>query len=88
MVLPVLEVPDDVLPDNDRVVDQEADREGQRHQRHHVERHPMKFITMKEEMTEIGRVSPVITVERHELRKQKTMKMVRIPPRTRVVWTS
>src|SRR5512141_2072684 len=49
---------------------------------------PMKFMTMKEEMTEIGRVSPVITVERHELRKQKTMKMVRIPPRIKVVWTS
>ena len=49
---------------------------------------PMKFMTMKEEMTEIGRVSPVITVERHELRKQKTMKIVRIPPRIRVVWTS
>ena len=49
---------------------------------------PMKFMTMKEEMTEIGRVSPVITVERHELRKQKTMKIVRIPPRIKVVWTS
>ena len=39
MVLPVLEVPDDVLPDHDRVVDEEADGEGQRHQRHDVERH-------------------------------------------------
>ena len=49
---------------------------------------PMKFMMMKEEMTEIGRVRPVITVERQELRKQKTMKMVRMPPMIRVSWTS
>ena len=49
---------------------------------------PMKFMTMNEEMTEIGSVSPVITVERQELRKQKTMKIVSMPPRTRVLTTS
>ena len=49
---------------------------------------PMKFITMKEEMTEMGRVSPVITVDRQEFRKQKTMKMVRIPPKISVSCTS
>ena len=45
---------------------------------------PIKFMTMKEEMTEIGRVKPVITVERQELRKQKTIRMVKIPPRIMV----
>ena len=49
---------------------------------------PMKFITVKDEITEIGSVSPVITVERQELRKQKTMKMVRMPPRIIVSSTS
>jgi hypothetical protein len=45
---------------------------------------PIKFMMMKDEMIEIGRVRPVITVERHELRKRKTMKMVRMPPRMSV----
>ena len=49
---------------------------------------PRKFMTMKDEMTEIGRVRPVITVERQELRNRKTMKMVSRPPRTRVTFTS
>ena len=49
---------------------------------------PMKFITVKEEMTEMGRVRPVMTVERQEFRKQKTIRMVRKPPRTRVSSTS
>ena len=40
---------------------------------------PRKFMTMNDEMTEMGRVSPVITVERQELRKRKTMKMVKNP---------
>ncbi len=32
-----------------------------------------KYMTMNDEITEIGSVRPVITVERHEFRKQKTM---------------
>ena len=40
VVLPLLEVPHDVLPDDDRVVDEEPDRERQRHERHDVQRHP------------------------------------------------
>ena len=36
----------------------------------------------------MGRVRPVMTVERQELRKQKTMRMVRIPPRISVSCTS
>ena len=43
---------------------------------------------MNAEMTLMGRVRPVMTVERQELRKQKTMNTVRRPPRMRVVWTS
>ncbi len=35
---------------------------------------PRKYMAMNEEITEIGSVSPVITVERQELRKQKTMR--------------
>ncbi len=49
---------------------------------------PRKYMGMKAEMTQMGRVRPVMTVERQELRKQKTMKTVRRPPRMRVVWTS
>ena len=39
VVLPALQVADDVLPDDDGVVDQQADGQGQGHQGHHVERH-------------------------------------------------
>jgi len=49
---------------------------------------PMKFMTMNEEITEMGSVSPVMTVDRQELRKQNTIRTVRIPPSTRVSWTS
>jgi hypothetical protein len=49
---------------------------------------PRKFMAMKDEITDMGRVSPVMTVERQEFRKQKTMSTVRRPPRTRVCWTS
>jgi hypothetical protein len=42
----------------------------------------------KEAMTEMGRVRPVITVERQEFRKRKTMRTVRMPPRTMVRLTS
>jgi hypothetical protein len=41
-----------------------------------------------DEITEIGSVRPVITVERQELMKQKTIRIVRRPPRIRVCWTS
>ena len=49
---------------------------------------PRKYMTMNEEMTEIGSVSPVMTVERQELRKQKTIRTVRMPPRISVFCTS
>ena len=41
---------------------------------------PRKYMTMNDEMTEIGSVRPVMTVERHEFRKQKTMRIVSRPP--------
>ena len=41
---------------------------------------PTKFMTMNDEMTEMGSVRPVITVDRHEFRKQKTIRMVSRPP--------
>ncbi len=49
---------------------------------------PRKYMTMNEEMTETGSVRPVMTVDRHELRKRNTMKTVRIAPRTSVILTS
>ena len=49
---------------------------------------PMKFITMNEETTEIGSVRPVMTVERQELRKRKTISTVRSAPMTIVSCTS
>ena len=42
VILPVLEVPYDVLAHHDRIVDQQADRQGQCHQRQHVQRHPQE----------------------------------------------
>ena len=45
-------------------------------------------MTMNEEITEIGSVSPVITVERQEFRKQNTMSTVSRPPSTSVFSTS
>ena len=45
-------------------------------------------IAMKAATTEIGSVSPVITVDRHELRNRKTMKTVNRPPSTSVTCTS
>ena len=49
---------------------------------------PKNRIAMNAATTEIGSVSPVITVDRQEFRKRKTMKTVRRPPRTSVTWTS
>ena len=46
---------------------------------------PRKYMTMNDEMTEIGSVRPVMTVDRHELRKRKTMTIVRKPPRISVL---
>ena len=43
---------------------------------------------MNDEMTEMGSVRPVMTVERHEFRKQKTMTIVRNPPSSSVLRTS
>ena len=42
-------------------------------------------MTMNDEMTEMGSVRPVMTVERHEFRKKKTMTIVRKPPSTSVL---
>jgi hypothetical protein len=49
---------------------------------------PANRITMNAEITEIGRVSPVMTVDRQELRKMNTMKTVSSPPMMSVSWTS
>jgi len=49
---------------------------------------PSAMMMMNELMTLMGRVRPVMTVERHELRKQKTMKIVSKPPRMSVICTS
>ncbi len=43
---------------------------------------------MNEEMTEIGSVRPVMTVDRHELRKMKTIRIVSRPPMIMVSCTS
>ena len=49
---------------------------------------PRSFMTRNDDITEIGSVRPVITVERQELMKQKTIRIVRMPPMIRVCWTS
>ncbi len=49
---------------------------------------PRKYMAMNEEMTEMGRVRPVMTVERQELRKQKTISTVSSPPSRSVLVTS
>jgi len=49
---------------------------------------PRKYMAMNEAMTEMGRVRPVMTVERQELRKQKTISTVRRAPMTSVLVTS
>ncbi len=43
---------------------------------------------MKAAITEIGSVSPVMTVERHEFRNRKTMNTVSSPPSISVICTS
>jgi hypothetical protein len=48
---------------------------------------PNAQTAMKEESTETGRARPVMTVERQELRKRKTTRMVRIAPSTSASWT-
>ena len=42
-------------------------------------------MTMNDEMTEMGSVRPVMTVERQELRKRKTITIVRNPPSNSVL---
>jgi hypothetical protein len=49
---------------------------------------PKRRMTVKAAITEMGRVRPVMTVERQEFRKMKTMSTVRMPPRTMVRFTS
>ena len=41
---------------------------------------PNRFMKKKVPMIAIGNVSPVITVERQELRNRNTISTVRIPP--------
>ncbi len=55
--LPKPMVAHDVLAHHDRVVDQDADREAQRHQGQHVQVKPKAAITMKAPNTEIGSAS-------------------------------
>ena len=45
-------------------------------------------MTMNDEMTEMGSVRPVMTVERQEFRKQNTIRTVSRPPSTSVFSTS
>ena len=47
-----------------------------------------KYMTMNAEMTEMGSVRPVMTVDRQELRNRKTMNTVSRAPSTSVIWTS
>ena len=49
---------------------------------------PRNFITINDDITDMGRAMPVITVERQEFMKQNMMKIVRKPPRIRLVITS
>ena len=48
---------------------------------------PNTYTAMKVAITEIGSVSPVMIVLRHECRKRKTMKTVRSAPSTIVTFT-
>ena len=48
---------------------------------------PNMYTAMKVAITEIGSVSPVMMVLRHECRKRNTMKTVRSAPSTIVVFT-
>ena len=49
---------------------------------------PNAFMAAKAAITEMGRVRPVMTVERQEFRKRKTIRTVRMPPMIIVVFTS
>ena len=49
---------------------------------------PKSRMTVKAAMTEMGRVRPVMTVERQEFRNTNTMRTVRRPPRIMVRFTS
>ena len=49
---------------------------------------PKSFIALKAAITEIGSVSPVITVERQEFRNTNTMSTVSTPPMSIVRFTS
>ena len=49
---------------------------------------PNSRMTVKAAMTEMGRVRPVMTVDRQEFRNTNTMRTVRMPPRIMVRFTS
>ena len=74
----------DVLAHHDRVVDQQADAQRQRHQRDHVDREAEHVMNKKVPISAIGSVRPVITVERHEFRNRNTIRMVSSAPSIRV----
>jgi len=71
VVLPPFEVADDVFPHHDGVVDEEPDGQERAMRVITFRVMPRKFMTVKAEMTEMGRVRPVITVERQELRSRR-----------------
>src|SRR5512139_2682882 len=49
---------------------------------------PSQFMAINDEMTDIGNVRPVMTVDRQEFKNRKTMKIVNIAPMMMVSWTS
>jgi hypothetical protein len=82
VVLAHRQVPHDVLAHDDRVVDQEADAQRQRHQRQEVEREPERVERDERRDDGSGSVIPVMTVLRHECRNRNTIRTVRSPPST------
>ena len=88
VVLALLHVPDDIFANDDRVVDEHADRERQPISVRTLSVKPNMRIAMNAAMTEIGSVRPVMTVDLHELRNRKTMNTVSSPPSTSVTCTS
>jgi hypothetical protein len=82
-LIPVLlDVPRDVLHDDDRVVDHDADREHQPEERERVEREAEQAaMTAKVPMSETGIVTVGMMVARKSCRKMSTVRMTRTPRR-------
>ena len=62
--MPALDVADDVLQHDDRVVDDEADGQRQRQQRLLLMEKPQRYMPAKVPMTEIGSAMAGMTVAR------------------------